>query len=280
MKMRKRKAAIQGILCAVWLILNWFRPGLLSAGVLCAVLTAQIVMQDFIEERRSLSLKKGWRAGAAFAAGAILTTIMILLPSKIEAGQALLSVGNALAFGLAGTLCIAVLFLEDTSKKQKAAGCVIFAVMLALCTALMRTSQGKNALSLAFMQKDTVFAPRMSTLYGLVVLPCLQAVLIFGICLPSQREKTEGPSGLRLALPQRSGWGLLCRLLSSVFHRRRESCRREARFGSGRDCLHCRWSCSLRRYGWREAGKRKNPREIPLSEGIRIDKQADCLYTL
>ena len=178
MKMLKRKAAIQGILCAVWLILNWFRPGLLSAGVLCAVLTAQIVMQDFIEERRSLSLKKGWRAGAAFAAGAILTTIMILLPSKIEAGQALLSVGNALAFGLAGTLCIAVLFLGDTSKKQKAAGCVIFAVMLALCTALMRTSQGKNALSLAFMQKDTVFAPRMSTLYGLVVLPCLQAVLL------------------------------------------------------------------------------------------------------
>ena len=176
--MLKRKAAIQGILCAVWLILNWFRPGLLSAGVLCAVLTAQIVMQDFIEERRSLSLKKGWRAGAAFAAGAILTTIMILLPSKIEAGQALLSVGNALAFGLAGTLCIAVLFLGDTSKKQKAAGCVIFAVMLALCTALMRTSQGKNALSLAFMQKDTVFAPRMSTLYGLVVLPCLQAVLL------------------------------------------------------------------------------------------------------
>ena len=176
--MLKRKAAIQGVLCAVWLILNWFRPGLLSAGVLCAVLTAQIVMQDFIEERRSLSLKKGWRAGAAFAAGAILTTIMILLPSKIEAGQALLSVGNALAFGLAGTLCIAVLFLEDTSKKQKAAGCVIFAVMLALCTALMRTSQGKNVLSLAFMQKDTVFAPRMSTLYGLVVLPCLQAVLL------------------------------------------------------------------------------------------------------
>ena len=51
--MLKRKAAIQGILCTVWLILNWFRPGLLSAGVLCAVLTAQIVMQDFIEEIRS-----------------------------------------------------------------------------------------------------------------------------------------------------------------------------------------------------------------------------------
>lgn len=192
MKMLKRKAAIQGILCAVWLILNWFRPGLLSAGVLCAVLTAQIVMQDFIEERRSLSLKKGWRAGAAFAAGAILTTIMILLPSKIEAGQALLSVGNALA----GTLCIAVLFLEDTSKKQKAAGCVIFAVMLALCTALMRTSQGKNALSLAFMQKDTVFAPRMSTLYGLVVLPCLQAVLVW-ICRSSAAG--ENRRAIRLA---------------------------------------------------------------------------------
>ena len=67
--MLKRKAAIQGILCAVWLILNWFRPGLLSAGVLCAVLTAQIVMQDFIQERRSLSLKKGWRAGAGFCRG-------------------------------------------------------------------------------------------------------------------------------------------------------------------------------------------------------------------
>ena len=66
-------------------------------------------------------------------------------PQQNRSGQALLSVGNALAFGLAGTLCIAVLFLEDTSKKQKAAGCVIFAVMLALCTALMRTSQGKNA---------------------------------------------------------------------------------------------------------------------------------------
>ena len=51
MKMRKRKAAIQVILCAVWLILNWFRPGLLSAGVLCAVLTAQIVMQDFKDDR-------------------------------------------------------------------------------------------------------------------------------------------------------------------------------------------------------------------------------------
>ena len=201
--MLKRKAAIQGILCAVWLILNWFRPGLLSAGVLCAVLTAQIVMQDFIEERRSLSLKKGWRAGAAFAAGAILTTIMILLPSKIEAGQALLSVGNALAFGLAGTLCITVLFLEDTSKKQKAAGCVIFAVMLALCTALMRTSQGKNALSLAFMQKDTVFAPRMSTLYGLVVLPCLQAVLVW-ICRSSaageNRRANRLAAGLAAAL--------------------------------------------------------------------------------
>ena len=195
--MLKRKAAIQGILCAVWLILNWFRPGLLSAGVLCAVLTAQIVMQDFIEERRSLSLKKGCRAGAAFAAGAILTTIMILLPNKIEAGQALLSVGNALAFGLAGTLCIAVLFLEDTSKKQKAAGCVIFAVMLALCTALMRTSQGKNALSLAFMQKDTVFAPRMSTLYGLVVLPCLQAVLVW-ICRSSAAG--ENRRAIRLAV--------------------------------------------------------------------------------
>lgn len=196
MKMLKRKAAIQGILCAVWLILNWFRPGLLSAGVLCAVLTAQIVMQDFIQERRSLSLKKGCRAGAAFAAGAILTTIMILLPSKVEAGQALLSVGNALAFGLAGTLCIAVLFLEDTSKKQKAAGCVIFAVMLALCTALMRTSQGKNALSLAFMQKDTIFAPRMSTLYGLVVLPCLQAVLVW-ICRSSAAG--ENRRAIRLA---------------------------------------------------------------------------------
>ena len=187
--MLKRKAAIQGVLCAVWLILNWFRPGLLSAGVLCAVLTAQIVMQDFIQERRSLSLKKGWRAGAAFAAGAILTTIMILLPSKIEAGQALLSVGNALAFGLAGTLCIAALFLE-------AAGCVIFAVMLALCTALRRTSQGKNALSLAFMQKDTVFAPRMSTLYGLVVLPCLQAVLVW-ICRSSAAG--ENRRAIRLA---------------------------------------------------------------------------------
>ena len=203
--MLKRKAAIQGILCAVWLILNWFRPGLLSAGVLCAVLTAQIVMQDFIQERRSLSLKKGWRAGAAFAAGAILTTIMILLPSKIEAGQALLSVGNALAFGLAGTLCIAVLFLEDedTSKKQKAARCAIFAVMLALCTALMRTSQGKNALSLAFMQKNIVFAPRMSTFYGLVVLPCLQAVLVW-ICRSSaageNRRANRLAAGLAAAL--------------------------------------------------------------------------------
>ena len=179
MKMLKRKAAIQGILCAIWLILNWLRPGLLSAGVLCAVLTAQIVIQDYIEEKRWASLKKGWRAGAAFAAGAILTAITtILLSSEIEAGQALLSDRDALAFGLAGTFCITALFLEDSPKNQKAAGCVIFTVMLALCTALMRTSQGKNVLSFAFMQKDTVFAPRMRTLYGLVVLPCLQAVLV------------------------------------------------------------------------------------------------------
>ena len=214
--MLKRKAAIQGILCAIWLILNWFIPGLLSAGVLCAVLTAQIVMQGFIEEKRWVPSRNGWRARAAFAVGAILTAITILLPGKIEAGQALLSTGNAVAFGLAGTLCIAALFLKDGAANRKAAGCMIFAAMLALCTALTRTSQGENILSFAFMQKDVVFRPHMRTLYGLIVLPCLQAVLVC-ICRSSAAGESRRASWLAAGLAAALWLGLALSLVFFCF---------------------------------------------------------------